>query len=79
MKSIPGLCHVECFFYLSESVVFVTSVMPAKACEEKTTDCERLQNSFIGLSPSSSSSPSYYSHFYVGSMYDDIRLHVARP
>ena len=27
---------------------------------------------------SSSSSPSYYSHFYVASMYDDIRLHVAR-
>ena len=26
----------------------------------------------------SSSSPSYYSHFYVGSMYDDISLHVAR-
>ena len=25
-----------------------------------------------------SSSPSSYSHFYVGSMYDDIRLHVAR-
>ena len=25
---------------------------------------------------SSSSSPSSYSHFYVGSMYDDIRLHV---
>ena len=24
------------------------------------------------------SSPSSYSHFYVGSMYDDIRLHVAR-
>ena len=27
---------------------------------------------------SSSSSPSSYPHFYVGSMYDDIRLHVAR-
>ena len=27
----------------------------------------------------SSSSPSSYSHFYVGSMYDGIRLHVARP
>ena len=26
----------------------------------------------------SSSSPSYYTHFFVGSMYDDIRLHVAR-
>ena len=25
-----------------------------------------------------SSSPSSYSHFYVGAMYDDIRLHVAR-
>ena len=24
-----------------------------------------------------SSSPSSYSHFYVGAMYDDIRLHVA--
>ena len=32
----------------------------------------------IQRSPSSSSSPSSYSHFYVGSMYDDIRLHVAR-
>ena len=27
---------------------------------------------------SSSSSPSSYSHFYVGPMYDDIRLRVAR-
>ena len=26
----------------------------------------------------SSSSPSSYSHFYVESMYDDIRLHVAQ-
>ena len=30
------------------------------------------------IGSSSSSSPSSYSHFYVGSMYDDIRLHVAR-
>ena len=29
------------------------------------------------LAHSSSSSPSSYSHFYVGSMYDDFRLHVA--
>ena len=29
-------------------------------------------------STSTSSSPSSYSHFYVGSMYDDIRLQVAR-
>ena len=28
---------------------------------------------------SSSSSPSSYSHFYAGSMYDDRRLRVARP
>ena len=30
------------------------------------------------MGQSSSASPSSYSHFYVGSMYDDIRLHVAR-
>ena len=30
------------------------------------------------LVTSSSSSPSSYSHFYVGYMYDDIHLHVAR-
>ena len=37
-----------------------------------------FQNSNLCFSTKSSSSPSSYSHFYVGSMYDDIRLHVAR-
>ena len=39
---------------------------------------EQLRWDGVPLSYSSSSSPSSYSHFYVGSMYDDIRLHVAR-
>ena len=52
-------------------------------CHEKRTNAHgvvnyKVKGTIPGGKPRTSSSPSSYSHFYVGSMYDDIRLHVAR-
>ena len=43
-----------------------------------TTVDPRLADCPVRLSHTPLSSPSSYSHFYVGSMYNDIRFHVAR-